>query len=364
MTKVLVIEDAPDIREQIKQVLTIEGYDVELAENGRIGVKLAKELLPDIILCDINMPELDGYGVITEIREDKKTAPIPFIFLTARLDKQDVREGMNLGADDYLNKPFTIEELIKSIESRIVKSQIVKNETKEKLDELRANISMSVPHELRTPLNVIIGFAGILTTDLDNLDRTEILEMSAYILENGRRLEKTVEKYLLYTHLRMLSVNRDALDLLFTSSSIISNEVIEEIFETTIKVNQRKDDLTIITDRAALIIREDYLGIIIEQIGKNCFEYSQAGSPVLVQGIIRDGYYMLSFIDHGRGLSDEQIASIGGYTQFDRNVHEQQGTGLGLAISKSIVQIFGGRISVSSTPGSETRVTVSFKLSK
>src|SRR4029077_4417262 len=105
MKKILVIEDEPEMRRHLTPVLRLEKFRPLPAENGRIGVELAKKEKPDLILCDVMMPELDGYGVIAALRADTDTVAIPFIFLTAKGEKPDIRAGMNLGADDYLTKP-------------------------------------------------------------------------------------------------------------------------------------------------------------------------------------------------------------------------------------------------------------------
>ncbi|HXU78231.1 MAG TPA: response regulator, partial [Methylomirabilota bacterium] len=105
MKKILLIEDQPQMRRNIATILEMEGFEVATAENGRRGVELARSANPDLILCDVMMPELDGYGVLKAVREDEATATIPFVFLTAKGEKTDLRAGMNLGADDYLAKP-------------------------------------------------------------------------------------------------------------------------------------------------------------------------------------------------------------------------------------------------------------------
>ena len=126
--KVLLIEDNLEVRENTAEILELSNYTVITAENGKIGVEKAKIELPDIILCDIMMPELDGYGVLYMLGKDAKTASIPFVFLTAKTDKSDFRKGMSLGADDYLTKPFEELELLNAIETRLGKHAIFKKE--------------------------------------------------------------------------------------------------------------------------------------------------------------------------------------------------------------------------------------------
>lgn len=121
--KVLIIEDNNDIRESTAEILNLAGYETFTAKNGKDGVDLALKHLPDIILCDIMMPELDGYGVLYLLNKNATTANIPFIFITAKTERADMRKGMEMGADDYLTKPFDDIELFKAIESRFKKKQ-------------------------------------------------------------------------------------------------------------------------------------------------------------------------------------------------------------------------------------------------
>lgn len=144
MKKVLIIEDNDDIREGTGEILDLAGYQTFLAKNGKIGVELAIKQIPDIILCDIMMPELDGYGVLYLLHKNPKTASIPFIFITAKTERADMRKGMDMGADDYLTKPFDDVELFNAIESRLNKKKLVvdyemssNTDASELLEELR-----------------------------------------------------------------------------------------------------------------------------------------------------------------------------------------------------------------------------------
>jgi CRP-like cAMP-binding protein/CheY-like chemotaxis protein len=127
MKKILLIEDNLDIRENTAEILELANYDVITAENGKRGVEAAKKELPDLILCDIMMPEMDGYGVIHILSKTPKTAHIPFIFLTAKADKVDIRKGMALGADDYITKPFDETDLLNAIEVRLNKTNAIQD---------------------------------------------------------------------------------------------------------------------------------------------------------------------------------------------------------------------------------------------
>ncbi len=128
MTKILIIEDNQDVRENTAEILELANYEVCTAEDGKKGVEIAKLTKPDIIICDIMMPELNGYDVLLHISKDKTTAGTPFIFLTSKAEKADMRKGMNLGADDYLTKPFEESELLDAIASRLKKHSFLKKE--------------------------------------------------------------------------------------------------------------------------------------------------------------------------------------------------------------------------------------------
>ncbi len=153
MKKVLLIEDDAVLRENTAELLELAEYDVTTAKNGKIGVEVAQILLPDVIVCDIMMPELDGYGVLAFLSKQETTKYIPFIFLSAKTERQDVRKGMDLGADDYITKPFSEDELISAIESRIAKALILKEER----EKYQQNFQTEDKSEIRT-LNDLKNF--------------------------------------------------------------------------------------------------------------------------------------------------------------------------------------------------------------
>lgn len=140
--RVLLIEDDKTVRENTAEILDLSDYTVFTARDGEEGVALAKEKLPDIIVCDVMMPKLDGYGVLAQLAEDDNTVEIPFIFLSAKTDHKDIRRGMDLGADDYLTKPYEEEDLINAIESRIAKTEILKTKHAAHKTEIKQNLNI------------------------------------------------------------------------------------------------------------------------------------------------------------------------------------------------------------------------------
>jgi len=138
MKKILIIEDNPDIRENTAEILELGNYKALTAENGKIGVEIAQREKPDLIICDIMMPVLDGYGVLHLLSKSEETANIPFIFLTAKAERSDLRKGMEMGADDYITKPFDDSELLNAVESRLKKAEMLKKNFAKSLDGLNA----------------------------------------------------------------------------------------------------------------------------------------------------------------------------------------------------------------------------------
>ncbi|MFT5256386.1 MAG: DNA-binding response OmpR family regulator, partial [Arenicella sp.] len=147
MKNVLIIEDNQDVRENMAEILELENYKVRTAEDGEKGVEIARVLKPDIIICDIMMPKLNGYDVLLRIREDKTTASIPFVFLTAKTERIDVRKGMNLGADDYLIKPFEESELIAVIASRLKKYSFLRTAFSRDIESINQFFNEASLHE-------------------------------------------------------------------------------------------------------------------------------------------------------------------------------------------------------------------------
>jgi DNA-binding response OmpR family regulator len=148
---VLVIEDSSDVRSLISDMLEMSGFDSILAENGLIGVEMARLHRPDLILCDVRMPELDGYGTLEALRKDEATASLPFIFLTGLCDEGQMRQGMDLGADDYITKPFTVAELICAVNARLEKQERIMRQpegpAEEKMETLQENSGHALPPE-------------------------------------------------------------------------------------------------------------------------------------------------------------------------------------------------------------------------
>ncbi|MBD2248716.1 response regulator [Nostoc sp. FACHB-888] len=228
MKKLLVIEDEAPVRANILELLKAKNFNTNEAENGHIGVQMALEHLPYLIICDVMMPGLDGYGVFNTLRQNSLTATIPFIFLTAKADTADLRMGMSLGADDYLTKPFRARELLQTITTRLEKQAILKKQQAQRLDQLRSSITLSLPHELRTPLNGIIGLSEVMIDHFDSLSPTESLEMLEDIRASGNRLHRLIQNFLLYAEFELVKTDSERVTFFRSHQTLCANKIIAE----------------------------------------------------------------------------------------------------------------------------------------
>jgi signal transduction histidine kinase len=359
ISKVLIIEDQDSIRTNILELLDAEGYEVMGAENGREGVELARKFLPGVIVSDIVMPELDGYGVLEALRRDPITATIPFIFLSAKADKSDLRQGMNLGADDYLIKPFTQRELLEAIAARLDKHDQVSAHFEQKLDELRNSITTSLPHEFLTPLTVILSASEILTLHWDKLTAAEIPVFAERINTSARRLLRLIRNFLLYSQLELAAVDPTKAEVLRGLRSSDVRTVMADAAVRAARQVGRAGDLQLELSDATARIDPAHLGKITEELLDNAFRYSAPGTPVRVQCRLQaGGVLVLSVMDRGRGMTRAQIVQVGAYIQFEREQYEQQGQGLGLTIAKRLTELHGGEFTIESVPDQQTIVRV------
>lgn len=185
--RILIIEDQTPMRRNLALMLQMEGYEVASAENGRLGLEKVREFQPDLVVCDVMMPEMDGYAVVQALRSEKATATLPFIFLTAKGDKGDLRVGMNFGADDYLTKPVIREDMLAAIRTRLARAQAIEERVQAAGGGFHPDFTSHTP--LQRELSLTAREAEVLlwvAQGKSNGDVGLILEMS----------EKTVKQHL------------------------------------------------------------------------------------------------------------------------------------------------------------------------
>ena len=358
MKKILVIDDEEWLREMVHVALRQKGYEVVEAENGAKGIEVARKELPDLILCDVNMERVDGYLTLQSLRSEPATASIPFILMTGLANNAGMRHGMELGADDYLPKPFTIDAMYAAVAARLKKAQGLREEAERNLATLRDSISMALPHELRTPLNGILAYGEILGTDAATLKPAEIAEMGHVISESGKRLVRLVENFLIYAQTELLRADPNMAASLKKKLTPNPAKTIETHARQQAAAAGRTADLALELADQPVAMSEEYLGKVVDEIVLNAFKFSGRGTPVQVTLAGPQNLWTLSVNDRGSGMTPEQIAKVGAYMQFDRKLHEQQGLGLGLNIAKRLVELHGGTLAIQSNPGAGTTFTV------
>jgi len=356
MSRILVVDDDAELREVIRLALEGAGYEVAEAEDGAVGVQMACAHLPELVLCDVKMKRMDGYRALAALRQNSVTASLPFILMTGAVDPAGMRQGMDLGADDFLTKPFTVDQLLGSVEARLKKQQIVRDHAERKLTDLRANISLALPHELLTPLNGILGFTDILISDHARLEPDEIVTMAEAVRDSAKRLHRLINNFLIFGQLELARSGRpQSID---AQPELELRPVLERVIRTRAVSSNRKQDLALELQDGRARIAEEHFAKITDELMENAFKFSGPGTPVRVVSLRENGHYILRISDRGRGMKSEHIAEIGAYMQFERRFYEQQGSGLGLTIAKGLVELHRGALNIASEVGVGTTVEV------
>ena len=359
MNKILVIDDESWLREMIRLALEQQGFEVIEAADSTSGSAKARELLPDLILCDVNMGKAgSGYSTLEKLRADAATAAMPFILMTGMADSAGMRHGMELVADDYLPKPFKVDELYAAVNARLRKVKTVRDDAERKLTTLRTHISMMMPHEMRTPLNGIISNAELLATAANTLGPAAIAEMGQEISKSGQRLERLIENFLFYARLEIVATDADSVIALRSAKITAPSNLVRPTAIAQAEIAGRLPDLTLELADGALAMAEEYFKKIVAELVQNAFKFSEAGSPVHVSLKAAGEEIEFSVHDHGRGFSTEHIQRIDAYVQFERKMKDEQGLGLGLAIAKKLAELHGGRLAITSRKDTGTTVVV------
>lgn len=357
MAKILVIEDEAGIRNNLLKLLEENDFDVLEAEDGLAGIKLATEQRPDLILCDVMMPEVDGYEVLTALRSNPVTQTIPFIFLTAKAGKEALRQGMNLGSDDYLTKPFTVNDLLSAIMARLDKQATISRQSQEQLDALRSNISHALSHELRTPLNGILGLSEILLEEYDADEPSENREMLEEIHASGLRLFRVIQNFLLYAELELAARSPERIEVYRGYETSTKEIIVTQAVQQAQKSN-READLQLMCEEISARIAAPRLQKLVEELVDNALKFSNTGTPITLASYLENNRFVLTVSNKGRGMTAQQIAQVGAYNQFERKLYEQQGLGLGLIIARYLAELHGGKLTIQSVPEQKTTVRV------
>ncbi|HXB55914.1 MAG TPA: response regulator [Vicinamibacteria bacterium] len=353
MARLLLIDDDTQLGNVFAHILGEAGHDVIQAASGPAGIEAARRARPDLVLCDVTMPGMDGYAVLAALRADSRFASTPFLFLTGLPAEYHARAAISMGADDYLTKPVSDEDLVKAVEARLARLDATRRDADRRIDEIQRNLAFLLPHELRTPLTVILGGSELLRDLCDELAPKEVAEMATAINKAGQRLNRMVENYLLHVGLELKRLGTAGLDALAFSGRCGGDHVGNSARDRA-REHGRDQDLDLTLAGVDLPLAPLYAGKIVSELVDNALKFSDAGKRVLVAlGAVR-GRVALEVVDHGRGLTADEIAQVGAFRQFNRLVLEQQGSGLGLTLVRAIAEASGGTLELSSTPGQGT----------
>ncbi len=358
---ILIVEDDESMREIVQDILDLQGYQTYTAKNGQEALEALEWLRANLIVSDIMMPVLDGYEFYQQVRSHHKWSHIPFIFLTAKGSRQDVLMGKQMGADDYLTKPFSPEELLVAVGSKLAIAERWKNAHQREIAAVKRNILGTLNHEFRTPLTHIATYTAVLASGSGQLSQADFQEFCQVILDGSNRLRSLVEDFLFLVELETGE----------TKSAYEKRRTLIESYSTLVQVSvarhQRRAeekglsiDVRLADDIRPIIADTEYLADAISRLVDNAVKFSPsgAGSVVLSLDTAKD-MVRVSVSDQGIGIRPEALDDMfQALHQVDRDSMEQQGTGSGLAIVKAIVTLHGGEIKVESEPGKGSAFTI------
>jgi signal transduction histidine kinase len=356
--RILVIEDDPRWRTMVELQLQTAGHTVLTAADGLAGLALAAEK-PDVILCDVEMPRLNGYGVLEALRQQPGLGDIPFIFLTGRTARAEQRKGMVLGADDYITKPFQPEELLAGIAGVLAKRESTTQRLRHYTEEHQREITAPWAHELLTPLNGILGIAALLESEPGAVSHAELREMARSIQTSARRQQALARKLVQHFQLEQFREN----GWLDPTAGVEAGAGVEDEVLGVAEQAGRSVDLRLQCGTAVVRVNPAWLRTAVAELAENAFKFSAAGQPVVVLGRAVDGLYRITVTDRGPGMTAEERSQIAAFRQFGRARHEQQGLGLGLAIVRNIALLHHGLLALEPNPdGPGLRATLDLPL--
>lgn len=338
LLKVLVIEDDVRWRTWVESNLESAGHQVHTAPDGLVGLEMISQVKPDVILCDIEMPRLNGFGVLEALRQQPGLSDTPLIFLTSRNARVDQRKGMALGADDYLTKPFSREELLSSIAGALGRRETLADRLRHYTEEYRRELAAPWAHELLTPLNGILGIASMLEAEPAAVSQQELRELARTIHTSARRQQELARKIVHYFQLEQMREFQWS----DPAAAVEAGASIEDEALGVAERIGRSSDVHADCSRAAVNISPQWLRCAASELVENACKFSPKGTPITVQARIVDGLYRIEISDLGPGLSAEERSTIAAFRQFDRAKQEQQGLGLGLAIVRNIARLHRG----------------------
>ena len=342
MTKILLIEDEKVLRENTSELLELHGFECIIAEHGKIGLEKALTEKPDLIICDIMLPHLNGYQIKEALNNLNEQARIPFIFLSAKIEREDIKKGMDLGADDYITKPFRIAELVFSIKNRLEKSRYIQSAVSEPraIDNI---IHLSKQH-CNMPLNGIINLSGILNSKHSN--PPEFLEKSLLAInKSSKQLYKTLNNVIDLVRLKHYNNPVDEVHTLINIKSIIE-QTLSERSDHYNYFGEKKINLH--CEESILALEQD-IEIIAFELIDNMFKFSTSNIINISLGTkvaSNNKWINLSVSNNISKPISFSMSDVQPFNQLQQNKEQSDGSGLGLSLIKLIVQKYSGTIKI------------------
>ncbi|MGB9774956.1 MAG: hybrid sensor histidine kinase/response regulator [Anaerolineae bacterium] len=362
---ILVVEDHEPLLNAIRMVLERAGYSVLTATDGQKGLEVMKRVRPDLIVADIMMPNMDGYEFYQAVRACPDGLTIPFIFLTARTTREDVLRGKEMGAEDYLTKPFDPQELLVVVRSRLRRAEEVRQVTASEFDHLKQQIVTILSHELRTPLTYITGYTELALGELPSLSPEALQQFLEGIRRGSERLNRVVQDLL--TLIR-LDTGQAATEfrLLVRPHENFAEIVRETVrrYEPLATQNGVLLEARVPPELPPVPLCEPFFADALGRLVDNGIKFSRGkGKRVVVEAGVSGDWVEVSVADNGVGIRAEEIPHLfERFRQIDRERLEQQGIGLGLAIARELIRLHGGDITVESVYGAGSRFTIRLPL--
>ncbi|MGC9520542.1 MAG: ATP-binding response regulator [Anaerolineae bacterium] len=363
--RVLVVEDHDLLLMAIRDILEVEGYQVTTATDGVDALEKMREAIPDLIIADISMPRMDGYRFFEEVHANPEWVPIPFIFLTARAEREDRLRGKAMGAEDYIVKPFDPQELVVVVNSRIGRARAIREATESEFEELKRQIITLLSHELRTPLTSVYGYTELALEEATNLPPGDFQQFLAGIQKGADRLTHLVEDLLLVVRLEAGELQRE-----FQLFGAVQDDVADIVHRTVELEKPKAAKLGISLEThvpSALppsVIHEQFLADALSRLIDNALKFSRrVGKRVRVTAGTPDNEIQIAVRDWGIGIPSDQLDHLfERFRQIDRDKLEQQGAGMGLFIAQALMSCMGGKITVESQQGEESGSTFTIHL--
>jgi signal transduction histidine kinase len=354
MHTILIIDDDEPILATFGFTLENAGYHAIMAHGGVEGLDQISKQVPDVILCDVNMPGMNGWEVLKRVRADPDTAHVQFVLMTGNLRDIKPRTGMEVGADDFLVKPFGQQELLNAVEARLHRADVHRKLAQDAAKSVRTNLRSTLPHEFFTPLAGILGIVELLRDKDAPLSPEDTDEFLTEIQQAGWRLHRTLNNYFTALNLEQTSPAEEILPDLAHDRL---KKAVQNGIEAAVKRHGRERDLEILLADTSIRGVSADVSVITEELVENACVYSPPGTLIRVE-LSASGTLTVS--DEGRGMSRDQIREVDAFRQFDRKKYEQQGLGLGLFLVQRIAANSGATFEIDSAPDQGTRVTVGF----